>query len=97
MKWTRLSCRRFRDNQVRLRLFVLAYNLENFPRQRALPREVKHWSLTTMREEPIKIGAKMVTHAKTVTFQLVEVAMPRRLFAAIPARLGRLRPVPGTS
>jgi hypothetical protein len=48
---------------VRLRLFVLAYNLENFPRHRALPREVKPWSLTTPREELIKIGAKRVTHA----------------------------------
>ena len=63
VKWTRKSCRRFKDNQVRLRLFVLAYNLENFPRQRALPRAVKHWSLTTPREELIKIGAKRVTHA----------------------------------
>jgi len=63
VKRTRKSCRRFKDNQVRLRLFVLAYNLENFPRQRALPREVKHRSLTTPREELIKIGAKRVTHA----------------------------------
>ena len=47
LKWTRLSCRQFQDNQVRLQLFALAYNLGNFLRQLALPREVKHWSLTT--------------------------------------------------
>ena len=51
-KWTRLSCRRFRDNQVRLQRFALAYTLGNFLRQLALPREVKHWSLTTLRERP---------------------------------------------
>ena len=46
--------------------------------QMALPREVKHWSLTTLREKLIKIGAKVVSHAKAVTFQLAEVAVPRR-------------------
>ena len=96
MKWTRLSCRRFKDNQVRLQLFALAYNLGNFLRQLALPREVKHWSLTTLREKLIKIGAKVVSRSKAVTFQMAEVAVPRRLFAAILDRIDRLRPVPGT-
>ncbi len=50
VKWTRLSCRNFRDNQARLQLFALAYNLGNFLRRLALPRSVKHWSLTTLRE-----------------------------------------------
>ena len=95
-KWTRLSCRRFKDNQVRLQLFALAYNLGNFLRQLALPREVKHWSLTTLREKLIKIGAKVVSHAKAVTFQLAEVAMPRSLFAAILERIDQLRAIPGT-
>ena len=96
LKWTRLSCRRFKDNQVRLQLFTLAYNLGNFLRQLALPRETRQWSLTTLREKLIKIGAKVVTHAKTVTFQLAEVAVPRTLFAAILIRINRLRPVPET-
>ena len=61
MKWTRLSCRRFKDNQVRLQLFALAYNLGNFLRQLALPRPVRHWTLTTLREKLIKIGAKVVS------------------------------------
>ena len=68
LKWTRLSCRRFRDNQTRLQLFAPAYNLGNFLRQMALPREVKHWSLTTLREKLIKIGAKVVRHGRYVTF-----------------------------
>src|SRR5512147_621480 len=96
IKWTRLSCRRFKDNQVRLQLFALAYNLGNFLRQMALPREVKHWSLTSLREKLIKIGAKVVSRSKTLTFQMAEVAVPRRVFAAILDRIDRLRLVPGT-
>lgn len=87
VNWTRLSCRNFRDNQVRLQLFALAYNLGNFLRRLALPRNVQHWSLTTLREKLIKIGAKVVTHSRYVIFQMAEVAVPRELFAAILERI----------
>jgi len=90
VQWTKLSCRTFKDNQTRLQLFALAYNLGNFLRRLALPHDVKHWSLTTLREKLVKIGAKVTRHAKYVTFQLAEVAVPRRLFAAILDRIGRL-------
>lgn len=91
INWTRLSCHDFKDNEVRLQLFALAYNLGNFLRRLALPREVKHWSLTTLREKLIKIGAKVVHHAGYVVFQMAEVAVPRDLFAKILERIGRLR------
>jgi len=91
VKWTRLSCHDFVDNQVRLQLFALAYNLGNFLRRLALPRSVKHWSLTTLREKLIKIGAKVVTHSRYIIFQMAEVAVPKRLFWAILERIGRLR------
>jgi len=94
VKWTRLSCHDFRDNAVRLQLFALAYNLANFVRRLALPGSVKHWSLTTLREKLIKIGAKVVRHSRYVTFQMAEVAIPQRLFATILRRIGRLCPVP---
>jgi len=97
LKWTRLSCCRFVANQVRLQLFALAYNLGNFLRRLALPQSVQHWSLTTLREKLIKIGAKIVSHARYVTFQLAEVAIPRKLFRAILQRIARLkmkRPLP---
>jgi len=90
VKWTKLSCRTFKDNQTRLQLFALAYNLANFLRRLALPRDVKHWSLTTLREKLVKIGAKVTRHSKYVTFQLAEVAVTRRLFAAILNRIERL-------
>ena len=92
VKWTRLSCHDFVDNQVRLQLFALAYNLGNFLRRLALPRAVKHWSLTTLREKLIKIGAKVITHARYVIFQMAEVAISRRLFRAILERIRRLKP-----
>jgi hypothetical protein len=66
VKWTKLSCRRFKDNASRLRLVALAYDLA-------------------------KIGAKVVDHAKYITFQLAEVAVPRQMFAGILERIGRLR------
>jgi hypothetical protein len=91
LNWTRLSCHDFVDNQVRLQLFALAYNLGNFLRRLALPPRVQHWTLTTLRNKLIKIGAKVVHHARRVVFQMAEVAIPRTLFAAILRRIERLR------
>jgi len=91
LNWTRLSCHDFVDHQGRLQLFALAYNLGNFLRRLALPTSVKHWTLTTLRDKLIKIGAKVVHHARRVVFQLAEVAIPRPLFAAILRRIERLR------
>jgi hypothetical protein len=96
IKWTRLSCGKFRNNEVRLQLHALAYNLANFMRTLALPKEVEHWSLTTLREKLVKIGAKVVSHGRYVTFQLAEVAVPRELFQKILGLIADLRrkPVP---
>jgi len=91
IKWTRLSCRRFRNNAVRLQLHALAYNLANFMRTLALPKEVEHWSLTTIREKLVKIGAKVVAHGRYVTFQMAEVAVPRDLFRSILRQIDLLR------
>jgi hypothetical protein len=57
---------------------------------------LEHWSLTTLREKLVKIGAKIVRHGRYVTFQLAEVAMPRSLFQKILALNDDLRrkPVP---
>ena len=57
-----------------------------------LPKPIKGWTLTTLREKLIKIGAKVVAHAKYLTFQLAEVAVPRKLFARILERIARLGP-----
>src|SRR5689334_11279208 len=94
IKWTRLSCRTFAANAVRLQLHALAYNLGNFMRTLAMPKIVETWSLTSLREKLIKIGAKVVSHGRYVTFQLAEVAVPRRLFADILSLIARLRAPP---
>ncbi len=59
-----------------------------------MPQEVEHWSLTTLRNKLIKIGAKVVQHGRYVTFQLAEVAISRALFAEILRLIDRLRPAP---
>lgn len=98
IKWTRLSCRKFRNNEVRLQLHALAYNLASFMRTLALPKEVEHWSLTTIREKLAKIGAKVVAHGRYVTFQMAEVAVPRDLFQGILRLIDQLRrPTPATA
>jgi hypothetical protein len=96
INWTRLSCRKFRNNEVRLQLHALAYNLANFMRTLALPRAMAHWSLTTLREKLVKIGARMVRHGRYITFQLAEVAVSGRMFGQILAWIARVRapPVP---
>ncbi len=61
-----------------------------------LPRRVRHWCLTTLRDKLIKIGATVVSHGRYVTFQLAEVALPRDLFGQILQRIRRLGPIPDT-
>lgn len=91
ISWTRLSCHDFKDNQVRLQLSGLAYNLGNFLRTLALPKSIEDWSLTTLRERLIKIGAKVVQHARYTIFQMAEVAVPKELFRAILERISLFR------
>jgi hypothetical protein len=94
LKWTRLSCRSFAANAVRLQLHALAYNLGNFLRTLALPKAVERWSLTSLREKLIKIGARVVSHGRTVTFQMAEVAVPKDLFRDILRLIAQLRAPP---
>ena len=71
----RLQAPRSARNAVRLQLHALAYNLGNFMRTLALPDSVEQWSLTTLRQKLIKIGAKIVRHGRYVIFQMAEVAI----------------------
>jgi hypothetical protein len=60
----------------------------------AMPETVERWSMTSLREKLIKIGAKVVSHGRYVTFQFAEVAVPRRMFAEILSLIARLRAPP---
>jgi Transposase DDE domain group 1 len=79
---------------VRLQLHALAYNLANFLRALALEEEVKPWSLTTLRERLVKIGARIVRHGRSITFQMAEVLVPRDLFRTILTAIAALHPLP---
>jgi hypothetical protein len=91
LHWTRLSCHRFVANQVRLQLFILAYNLGNFLRRLALPEVIKDWSLRSVQVKLIRIGARMVRHARRIIFQMAEVAITGEVFTALLQRINGLR------
>ena len=97
IKWTRLSCRSFAADAVRLQLNALAYNLGNFLRTLATPEPIKDWSLTSLKEKLIKIGAKVVSHGRYVAFQMAEIAISRNIFADILRLIAELRPPPVAS
>jgi hypothetical protein len=87
IKWTRLSCRTFAANAVRLQIHAPAYNTL------ATPDPIKDLSLTSLTEKLIKIGAKVVSHGRYVIFQMAEVAIPRH-FQEILWLIAELRPKP---
>lgn len=91
--WTRLSCHRFRANEVRLQLAVLAYNLGNLWRLLGLPSRVKSSSLTSLQHRLMKTGGRLVKHARYYWLLLAEGHLNRRLSGEMLGRLEAL-PVP---
>ena len=85
------------STRTHLRLHALAYNLGNFLRTLATPEPIKDWSLTSLKENPTRIGAKVVSHRCYVAFQMVKVAIPRNLFADILQMIAELPPVTSTA
>jgi hypothetical protein len=81
------------QNEVRLQLHALAYNLGMFLHSAELPDGVATWS-TSLQTRLIKIGAGIVRHARTINFQLANIAITRDLFNRILAAIHRLRPSP---
>jgi len=93
VKMTRLSCHRFRANEVRLQLSVLAYNLGNLWRRMVLPKRIDHWSLTSLQQRLVKTGGRLVKHARYYWLLLAEGHLTRRVFGAILRRIWEL-PLP---
>lgn len=91
---TRLSCKRLRDNEVRLPLHALAYNLATFLRCIELHKAMAHWSLTSLQRKLMRIGARVVRCARAVTSQLAEVAVALAMVRTILAAIRRLRAPP---
>jgi len=93
VNWTRLSCHRFRGNEVRLWLSVIAYNLGNLWRRLALPRRIGAWSLTSLQQRLVKTGGRLVKHARYYWLLLAEGHLTRKLFASM-LRMTAALPLP---
>jgi len=91
VNWTRLSCHRFRGNEVRLWLSVIAYNLGNLWRRLALPNRIGNWSLTSLQQLLVKTGGQLVKHARYYWVLLAEGHLTRQRFGS---RLRRIAALP---
>jgi hypothetical protein len=80
VKMTRLSCHRFRSNEVRLWLSVIAYNLGNLWRRLVLPKRIEQWSLTSVQQRLVKTGGRLITHARYDWLLLAESHLTRQLW-----------------
>lgn len=83
INWTQLSCKGRAQNEVRLQLHALAYYRGVFLQGTDLPEEMAGWSLASQQTRLIKIGARVVRHARAMTFQLAEVAVSDDYFRRI--------------
>ena len=93
VKMTRLSCHRFRSNEVRLWLSLIAYNLGNLWRRLVLPRRIERWSLTSLQQRLVKTGGRLIKHARYYWLLLAESHLKKRLFGAMVRRIAAL-PLP---
>jgi len=90
IKMTRLSCHRFRSNEVRLWLSVIAYNLGNLWRRLVLPKRIDGWSLTSLQQRLVKTGGRVIKHARYYWLLLAESQLTRRLFGSMVRRVALL-------
>jgi hypothetical protein len=88
--WTRLSCHRFRANEGRLLLGVIAYNLGNLLRRLVLPLAIQSWTLTSLQQRLFKTGGRLIRHARYFILQLAESHLTPTLFRQILGRIERL-------
>jgi len=93
VKMTRLSCHRFRSDEVRLWLSVIAYNLGNLWRRLVLPKRFGNWSLTSLQQRLVKTGGRLIKHARYYWLLLAESHLTKRLLGAMLRRI-EARPVP---
>ena len=87
---TRLSCHRFRANEARPWLSLIAYNLGNLWRRLVLPTRIGNWSLTSLQQRLVKTGGRLVKHARYYWLLLAESHLTRRLFGRMLWRIARL-------
>jgi Transposase DDE domain group 1 len=79
---------------VRLQLHAHACNLGNFLRTLATPEPIKDWSLSSLKQKLIKIGAKVISDGRSVAIQMAEVAITRQMYHEILRLIAELPPKP---
>ena len=89
----RLSCHRFRSNEIRLLLCLIAYNLGNLWRRLVLPQRISNWSLTSLQQRLVKTGGRLIKHARYYWLLLAESHLTRRIFGSMLRRMEAL-PLP---
>ncbi len=87
---TRLSCHRFRANEVRLWLSLIAYNLGNLCRRLALPKGIGNWSLTSLQQRLVKTGGRLIRRRRYYWLLLAESRLTRRRFGSMLRRIAML-------
>ena len=90
VKMTRLSCHRFRPNEIRLWLSTIAYNLGNLWRRLVLPKRIENWTLTSLQQRLVKTGGRLVKQARYYWLLLAESHLTRRLFGSMVRRIALL-------
>ncbi len=94
LRWTRLSCKRFRDTEARLHRHALADTMATVLRGIKRPEAMADGSLTGLQRKLIKIGARAVRHARALTCHRAKVAVTGPMRRAILAAIRRLRAPP---
>ena len=94
LNWTRLICQRFAENEMRLKLFIMAYNMWNIFRTMVLPEGIKDWSLRTIQLKLIKIGGRLIKHARYYYMLLAEVSIKEWIWRGIMSKIRQLCPSP---
>ena len=89
-QWIKEGKARFRANEVRLLLGVIAYNVGNLRRRLALPLAIQSWSLTSLQQRLFKTGGRLIRHARYFILQSAESKLTQRLLAQIIRRIERL-------
>jgi hypothetical protein len=90
VRTTRLSCHRFRSNEARLRLSLIACSLGNLWRRLVLPKKIEKWSLTSLQQWLVKTGGRLVKHAWYRWLMLARSHLTRRLFGSMVRRTDAL-------
>jgi hypothetical protein len=88
--WIRLSCHRFRANEARLQLSLLAYNLGNLWRRLVLLKRIDAWSLTSLQQRLVKTDGRLIKHARYYWLLLAESHLTWRLFGSMLRRIAAL-------